>query len=285
MVLVPAVLGGLSVLLLAAAVKTRRDGAVEDLVGSPPVLPPGASIRLHQRVVTWFGRLGWVRRVTPEETLRRRLGLAGLPDDIDRFIGKKVALAVGVGILAATLGTVLRMALAILPVSVAAGFRAPDVWLARRAKRRQEEMTRHVADLVDVLVATTEAGLSPTVALRRSAAIMRGPLGEELSAVIGEIDLGASWREALDRLLARTDAPPLRRLVRALTRSQRLGTSVGSSLRSVAGDLRAERRALAEETARRAPVKMLFPLVFLILPAFLLLTVGPAVLATLRSLH
>ena len=81
------------------------------------------------------------------------------------------------------------------------------------------------------------------------------------------------------------DVAPLRRLAVSLGRSQRLGTSVGSTLRSVAEDLRADRRARAEEAARRAPVKMLFPLVFLILPAFLLLTVGPVVLATVRSLH
>src|SRR5438128_2368627 len=71
----------------------------------------------------------------------------------------------------------------------------------------------------------------------------------------------------------------------ALGRSARLGTTIGSTLRSVAVDLRGERRARAEELARRAPIKMLFPLVFLILPAFLLLTVGPVVLAMLRSLH
>jgi tight adherence protein C len=74
-------------------------------------------------------------------------------------------------------------------------------------------------------------------------------------------------------------------LASALGRAHRLGTSPRAALRGIATELRAERRARAEELARRAPVKMLFPLVLLILPAFLLLTVGPVLLATIRSLH
>jgi tight adherence protein C len=70
-----------------------------------------------------------------------------------------------------------------------------------------------------------------------------------------------------------------------MERSHRVGASVRGSLKALVDDLRAERRARAEERARRAPVKMLFPLVFLILPAFLLLTVGPVLLSTVRSLH
>jgi tight adherence protein C len=153
------------------------------------------------------------------------------------------------------------------------------------ATRRQERVGAHVPDLVELLVATTDAGLTPPVALRRSAEVLGGPLREELALVVDEIDLGVAWREALARLVERTGVPSLRRLVTALGRSQRLGTSVRAALRTVADDLLAERRVRAEEVARRAPVKMLFPLVFLILPAFLLLTVGPVLLATIRSLH
>jgi tight adherence protein C len=120
---------------------------------------------------------------------------------------------------------------------------------------------------------------------RRSVEVVRGPLREELGAVLREMDLGVPWREALDRLAARTDVPALRRVVAALGRSQRLGAGIGATLRTVAQDVRLERQARAEDAARRAPVKMLFPLVFLVLPAFLLLTVGPVVLATIRSLH
>lgn len=146
-------------------------------------------------------------------------------------------------------------------------------------------MAGQVADLAELLVATTGAGLNPPLALRRAAEILDGPLGEELRVAIRGLDLGTPWRVVLDELAARTADASIRRLVRAMGRSQRLGTSLASALGNVAEDLRGERQARAEEMARRAPVKMLFPLVFLILPAFLLLTVGPVLLATLRSLH
>src|SRR5207249_5601412 len=145
--------------------------------------------------------------------------------------------------------------------------------LARRAKHRQEAIGAQVPDLVELLVATTEAGLSPSLAFRRSTEALSGPLGSELYETVRTVELGTPWRQALQSMVDRTEVPSLRRLVSALSRSHRLGTSLGSTLRSVAEDLRGERRARAEELARRAPIKMLFPLVLLILPAFLLLTV------------
>ena len=115
--------------------------------------------------------------------------------------------------------------------------------------------------------------------------MISGVLGEELDVAAAKIAMGLGWREALDQLVARTDSVTLGRLTRSLARAHRLGTSPRQSLRSIADDLRLERRSKAEELARRAPVKMLFPLVLLILPAFLLLTVGPVLLATIRSLQ
>jgi tight adherence protein C len=146
-------------------------------------------------------------------------------------------------------------------------------------------VNRQTLDFVELLVAASEAGLPPATAFRRAAALQAGQLGEELGRAGQEIDLGVDWRAALGHVVERTEAPGLSRLSAALTRAHRLGTSARGSLRAIADELRGERRALAEESARRAPVKMLFPLVFLILPAFLLLTVGPVLLATVRTLR
>src|SRR5439155_1025334 len=101
------------------------------------------------------------------------------------------------------------------------------------------------------------------------------PLGEELRRAVSEVQFGLPWQQALERMVVRSEVPSLRALVAALSRSQQLGTVLGSTLRRVAENLRREQRARAEEAARKAPIKMLFALVFLILPAFLLLTVGP----------
>jgi tight adherence protein C len=151
--------------------------------------------------------------------------------------------------------------------------------------RRRRLVDRHVLEFVELLVAATEAGMPPAAAVQRSASLVRGPLGDELKRAGREIALGVDWRAALEQVCSRTEASSLRKLMSTLARAHRLGTSAQGSLRAIADELRMEQRVHAEEVARKAPVKMLFPLVFLILPAFLLLTVGPVLLATIRSLH
>jgi tight adherence protein C len=233
-----------------------------------------------------FGRSRVALALGDPGRLGRRLELAGVTASRDSILGLRAgAVLLAIAMCLVVAGNGAPLALAAAPLLVACAIRVPELVLARMGKRRQERISARVPDLVELLVATTRAGLSPAVAFRRSADVLRGPLADEVSRCVREIDLGVPWTRTLGALVERTDVAPLRRLAVSLGRSQRLGTSVASTLRSVAEDLRADRRARAEEAARRAPVKMLFPLVFLILPAFLLLTVGPVVLATVRSLH
>jgi tight adherence protein C len=97
-------------------------------------------------------------------------------------------------------------------------------------------------------------------------------------------DLGRRWRDELRAAARRVDLPDLSRAVELLVRTERLGSSLADEMSRLAADVRESRRARATERARAAPVKMLFPLVFLILPAFLLLTVVPVLLTTVRSI-
>ena len=160
-----------------------------------------------------------------------------------------------------------------------------DILRGRSERRRRAVIDRQALDFVEVLLAAIEAGLPPAIAVERAAGMTSGSLGSELDAAARQIELGFGWRAALEQLVDRTGSTALRRLTILLARAHRLGTSPRQSLRAIADELRLERRSKAEEIARRAPVKMLFPLVLLILPAFLLLTVGPVLLATLRSLR
>jgi Flp pilus assembly protein TadB len=236
-------------------------------------------------VWTWMGRSTIGARLPRPPSLQRRLILCGERWSADQVAGVKVA---GMSALAAVAVPSARWWAPGLVASVLllpAVFRVPDLWIARVATRRQAAVSRQTLDFVELLVAATEAGLPAASAFRRAAALQGGALGEELSRAAREIDLGVDWRAALGHLVERTEASGLRRLSATLTRAHRLGTSARGSLRAIADELRSERRARAEESARRAPVKMLFPLVFLILPAFLLLTVGPVLLATVRSLR
>jgi tight adherence protein C len=272
-----------SVLLGVAALAARRDGAVarqiQGLAGrsEEPDRPP-------RDVLAAIGRTSLGRLAGAGDRMPRLLNLAGSPWSVEEMAGLRLILVpssavtgwlVAPGFLSWVAGAVFG----------AAGFFAPTFLMVRKGRSRQRSIELRVPDLVEVLVATAEAGLAPAMALTRAPAVLHGPLADEIEVVSGEIELGVPWRDALQHLVDRTDVPSLRRLVAALTRSSRLGSTVRTALRGVADDLRSTRRVRAEEVARRAPVKMLFPLVFLILPAFLLLTVGPAVLATLRSLQ
>ena len=269
---------------LCASLALANRGSSLSVAMVVPIASPSRSFLgdVH-RSLEAVGKTAIANRLASDR-LKARLTLSGSQWSIRLVLGLRVvSLIVPPAICGLIFGPVtgllLGLGLAVL-LSLAPGFA-----LARLVKRRRRVIEARVPDLVELLVATTESGLSPPIALRRSGQVMAGPLGEELARTVQKMDLGAPWREALQGMVERTDVPSLRRLVAALVRSHRLGTPVRQALRTIAEDLRAERSAAAQEHARRAPVQMLFPLVFLILPAFLLLTVGPVMLATIRSLH
>jgi tight adherence protein C len=159
--------------------------------------------------------------------------------------------------------------------------------LARRraARRRRRAMDGEVPLLLDLLAAGSAAGLSAVTGLERAVPALRGPLGAELRASIDAVGLGARWRDELASTADRLDLPDLRRTVAVVTRTETLGSSLSRATSELAADVRSKRRSAVAERARSAPVKMLFPLVFLILPAFLLLTVVPVLLTTVRSIR
>lgn len=164
------------------------------------------------------------------------------------------------------------------------GFRAPDLLLARGRRRRTVEAGREVPVFLDLLAVATSAGLPPQLAVGESVVALRGPLGQELRDAVRAVELGGRWRDELGAAARRLALPELVRAVSVLTRSERLGSSLAEEVTRLASDVRESRRAAATERARTAPVKMLFPLVFLILPAFLLLTVVPVLVTTVRSM-
>jgi tight adherence protein C len=281
---VPGILLAASVVLGGVAFALRLDPTIRTLVDDRVRdWRPAPSSRMA--VLRRLGRSRLGQRIPTSDLLRRRLQLAGTPISVEALRGLKIAIVVGAVFASLLLSRLTGSAILLAIVGVPAGLRLPDLVIARQAARRQQQIRARVPDLVEILVATSEAGLSPPLAFRRASELVGGPLADELRVAVRQLDLGLPWGKSLDQVLRQTDVPALRRLVAALNRSLRLGTPVSSSLRSVAEDLRIERRTHAEEMARRAPVKMLFPMVFLILPAFLLLTVGPVFLATIRSFH
>ena len=144
-----------------------------------------------------------------------------------------------------------------------------------RARRRLKEIDYELPELIDLLVVTVEAGLGFTGSIQMAAERLRGALGEELRLAIQEQKMGLSSEDALRNMLERADTPSMRSFVRSILQGETLGVSIGQIMRNLATEMRKRRKAAAEERAQKAPVKILFPLVFLIFPAMFLVVLGP----------
>jgi tight adherence protein C len=244
-----------------------------------------ATVPAHQPLFSLAGQLGRAaQRVlgTGEQGIRRQLLAAGM-------YRVDPATIVGYRILAGAAGTVLWVWLALsrgmsVPALVlgtvifaAMGWMAPVVFLSRRARMRTDQIERELPELIDLLVVTLEAGLSFLASLHMSAARLRGPLGEELRLSLHEQRLGLTANDALQGMLRRAETPALRTFVRSVVQGEQLGVSTGQIMRNLAVEMRKTRRSKAEERAQKAPIKMLFPLIFLIFPAMFIVLLGPAI--------
>lgn len=223
-----------------------------------------------------------------EQDVRNRLMAAGIYDMAPRrFIGYQTLAAICFPVAWVWFaGTMDITGALVIPGSVLAvffGWRAPMIIVDRRARFRLQEIDYDLPELVDLLVVTVEAGLGFAGSLHIASERISGPLGQELRLTIQEQNMGLTTEEALRNMLARADTPAVRSFVRAVTQGESLGVSIGDILRSLAGEMRKRRRAAAEERAQKAPVKILFPLVFLIFPAMFVILLGPAVFDFLEA--
>jgi len=260
-----------------AALGTRVEPAVTALLG-----PVG-----HHRVALFpslsrrLAGLPVLRRVARADTIATRLRACAWPVALDDVIAVKVLAAASVVVL------VLALSPSALPVAVLAAGGAyviPDLVLARAARARIRRADAELPLFLDLLAAASSAGLAAPAAIKRASAGLRGPLSDELASATASVEVGGRWREELRAIADRLQLGDLSLAVTAIARTESLGSSLAESMHELAEDVREARRSRAAERARKAPVKMLFPLVFMILPAFLLLTVVPVLIATLRSL-
>ena len=164
------------------------------------------------------------------------------------------------------------------------GWRLPLIALKSKAGHRLERIELELPELIDLLVVTLEAGLAFNAALQRAAQRMHGPLADELRLTLREQSLGLTLQDALGNMLERCDAPAVRAFVRAVSQGESLGISIGQVMRELAGDLRTRRRQIVEEKAQKAPIKILFPLALLILPATILIVLFPGLYNIIQTL-
>src|SRR6185503_13236057 len=175
----------------------------------------------------------------------------------------------------------------ILIASVAGGvlgWTLPMFVVGQRANKRREQVERALPDLIDLLVVTLEAGLSFPQSLRLASGKIREPLASEVRLTLQEQNMGLTLVEALENLLVRVDTPGVRMFSRSIAQGETMGVSTGQIMRNLALELRKRQRAYAEERAQKAPVKILFPILFLIMPALFVVILVPVMIKILDVL-
>lgn len=233
--------------------------------------------RLAVRVASMFGS----RFSSEEPDIRLQLMAAGLyQTSVRKFLGYRILSGIGVPALwlwfSAVLGYSGLMVFAGLALAVVLGWQLPKIVVRRKGVRRLDRIDLELPELIDLLVVTVEAGLGFTASLQMATKHFDGPLGDELRLTLQEQRMGLSPAESLQNMLTRANTPGMGSFVRAIIQGQLLGVSIGQVMRELAGEMRKRRRQRAQERAQRAPIKMLFPLVFLIFPAMFVVLLAPA---------
>jgi tight adherence protein C len=235
-----------------------------------------------QSLIAMFKRVGEKAPRSPKElgSLRLRLVQAGFRRDeaLTIFFGMRVAFALILFSIFAT-GVFARPNLTMALGALGLGYILPGMVLARMAKRRAHRIRLSLADMLDLLVVSVEAGLGLDAALQRvgqELAFAYPELADELRLINLELRAGKPRSEALRNLADRTGVDDLSSLVTMLIQTDKFGTSVAQSLRVYSETLRTKRRQRAEEAAAKTGVKMVFPLVTCIFPAIWVITIGPA---------
>lgn len=235
-------------------------------------------------------RLG--RRFTASEQvgrIRHRLELAGNPTrwDVDRVIAfKMLGLIVGflLGVsLPLAVGAGLLPLVGITVAFVALGYFTPNLVLYQMGYNRREQIRRELPDALDLLTISVEAGLAFDAGLSQVARNTTGPLAEEFFRVLQEMQIGLGRSEALRALSDRTDLPELRGFVTSMVQADAFGIPIAGVLRVQASEMRIKRSQRAEELAQKVPVKILFPLIFCILPSLFVVILGPAAISIFAS--
>jgi tight adherence protein C len=164
------------------------------------------------------------------------------------------------------------------------GWLFPRMWLKGKVKARQKQVIKALPDAMDLITTCVEAGLGLDAALARVAEKSGGPFAEELTRMLRDIAMGKLRREAMTELDERIGVEELSSFINSVIQAEQLGVGIAQVLRVQSDQLRTRRRQRAEQAAHEAPIKMLFPLVLFIFPAFLLVILGPAAIRIAQSL-
>lgn len=285
--------GGLTAERTSAAGRSLE--AIEALTTAPRALREQATPPFSDRVIQpiFDGLAGLGRRLTPakqRERIQQRLDQAGNPAgwDVERVSAFKVLAAILVAVLAVVvallLGASAPVVIAVLAVGAVAGFFLPNLLLLDLVQRRSQQIQRDLPNALDMLTISVEAGLSFDAALAQVARNTEGPLAAEFARVLQEMQIGMGRTAAIRAMGERSAVPDLKSFATAMVQADEFGIPIAEVLRVQAKEMRVKRRQRAEERAQKIPVKILFPLIFCVMPAIFVVLLGPGVILIRDSL-
>jgi tight adherence protein C len=300
--MIGAILVGVAIIIIVIAVGSRKPGdtlqsrlAEYSMRETPATLEEiELSMPFSERVLQPMVRRvsGFVVRFTPARSLestRHNLDLAGNPNNWtpSEFFGIRAIAAVALGalvfIVMSIAGTELLQRVGFTALFAVLGFMLPALWLGSKIRGRKSSVIRSLPDALDLLTICVEAGLGFDQAMQKVAEKWDDDLSHAFARVLHEIRLGKARREALRDMATRLDVSDVTSFVAAVIQAEQLGVSIAKVLRIQSDQMRVRRRQRAEEKAHQAPVKMLFPMVFLIFPAIWVVLLGPAILQAMAT--
>ena len=244
---------------------------------------------LERLVLPFAGKvISSITRLTPLDLygrVNRLIVLAGNPPALtaERIVAFKIVFAIVglvVGLMLSPLlpftGFLLKVGTVVLFTLI--GYTLPSATVAARASKRQKEIRKALSDTMDLLTISVEAGLGFDAALGQVVRNVPGPLSEEISRMLQEMQIGVTRTEALRHLTDRTEVSELDGFVLSMIQADKYGVGIAKVLRAQALELRQKRRQRAEETAQKVPLKLLFPMIFMVLPALFIVILGPGII-------
>jgi tight adherence protein C len=211
----------------------------------------------------------------------RLIVLAGNPPGLkaERVVAFKVVFAIVGLVCGIAIGSVLPLPgsvkLAATILFAFMGYTIPSAAVSAKASKRQKEIRKALSDTMDLLTISVEAGLGFDAALAQVVKNVEGPLSQEIARTLQEMQIGVHRMEALRNLSDRTDVEELDGFVLSMIQADKYGVGVANVLRGQSKELRQKRRQRAEETAQKVPLKLLFPTIFMVLPALFIVILGP----------
>lgn len=275
---------------------SRSLGAIQALASAPAALKQVELDRpFAERVIAPLGDrfIGLGRKMVRADTatkLQYRLDVAGNPPgwSVSRLVGLKVLGLFALGLVAlfylAATGIPLLRLVVITALLATLGYVLPNILLYNAGEKRSKLMRNALPDAIDLLTVSVEAGLGFDSAVSRVALNTKGPLSQEFSRLLQEMQLGIGRVEAMRAMSERSSIQDLKSFCQAMIQADSLGIPIGKVLRIQSSEMRVKRRQRAEEKAQQVPVRIMIPLILFILPCLFIVVLGPAALSMIEIL-